>query len=261
MELQDFEAILHICIVFNFLYTFENFSRRIAIFFSAPFRQIRSAGRVAKLAMYVQRIKDDEILKDPKLNTSNISKKLERNYIELNNSIKDIAPPLYWDPEYRSKFKICYFFSGLYALFLLLIASLHNYLIQPFLYPSLFMTDIFFSVVLLFVFIITFFDKIRVGLLLSILIFLILIIFFFGEYTFIDFSKYEMPNKNCSIIFAITIVFLSPLLHFLRLSLQALGIVIRTEFIFIKYRSIFGGIEREIKTIDLAQSILNKYKK
>jgi hypothetical protein len=262
MELKDFEALLHVCIIFNFLYSTENFSNRISSFFSSPFRGI-SFNQFDNLSRYVQALRDNKALIDSSLDTDSLKKRIEKNYVELSRQVSLLmhgSSINSFDFEYNSIFKGCYFYSGFYALFLLLVASLHSYMHLPNYYNALFVSNIISSLVLVAAFLASFIKISHLRFPLILLMFSLNV----GVYTLvyhlnnrIDF----LPNQNCATLFGLVIVFATPLLHFIRIALQTLVIYFGGIKMMKRYKKIFHKIEKSMTEINLAKEVLAKYKK
>ena len=99
MELKDFEALLHICIIFSFLYSFQSLSKKLSVFFSSPFQG--SFASFAELTKKVQAIKDNEALIGEEFNS--LKDEIEENYIVISKQMSNFVTTTTkdFDPEYN----------------------------------------------------------------------------------------------------------------------------------------------------------------
>lgn len=253
MGLKDFEAILHLSVVFNFIYAVSaNFSKEISIFFAFNFKKY-AEDLVNKYSLKVAEIKG-------KGAPTKISIKADKAFIELSNTLQFVLQPEKYDLEYNLKFKGIYLLTGLYAMFILLLSGLQHYIDESLSYALLFLFNVCVTLFFAFTFILTFFKSIKpIALSISLFLFIFLCTAYFLLYNLKLIQPDNYPTKYCTICFSITLVLLSFPLHFFRVLLLRIYIYLWVLIIRIKYRTTFKEIDDTADKYDEAKAIIKEF--
>jgi len=224
LELTNFEVVLHICILLNFLYAVSNeFSEKVFPLLKSPFRD-NFQKRLTKCSAIIAKL-ETTIGED-----MTIPFKLP--FIKLSEQIKDFNDGNGKDYDLGPKFKCLYLLGGLYGFLLLLLAGFNYYLVDKNnFYCTIFYSNIIFSIFSLVVIISTFVTKKTVKGAWALLTFLFIVIFQLISYNsipnhhlhcFFQSSNKCMTDESTMTIFCVILVLSPFILHILRATYELL---------------------------------------